>query len=343
MTTSQQNEFIQSNGGDLTPQQAAQLLEMGNGDTSTPALEQGGEPEATPEVVTKVDTPVDEGKNPTNTDPATTDPDPANTVILAKDGKHTIGYEKLVEAREGEKRWKAQAEAAQQQLADLQAEAQRRAEAGQAPTATDNQVAAAEAAIAQGTDPGLFGDFSEEAMAKGIQTLVEQKVAAQVDARVNERVKAALEPLQRKQATEAVEAHYGAIYEKHPDADSIVESKELADWIAEQPSFVRDAYSSVFETGTTGQVIELLDRFKQANGSTQAATTNTEDVKAAAKAAIASAKPPVPTSLSDFPGGRPGAGASHTEVLAAMNAHELSDAMQNMTPEQIEKFLNRRI
>lgn len=47
----------------------------------------------------------------------------------------------------------AQLEAAKQQLADLTAQAQARANAGQAPTATDTQVAAAQAAIEAGANP----------------------------------------------------------------------------------------------------------------------------------------------------------------------------------------------
>lgn len=69
--------------------------------------------------------------------------DPAKAVVLAKDGVHTIPYDRLEKARQGEQHWRAQAEAAQQQLAELQARAQARADAGQAPTKTDNMVAQA--------------------------------------------------------------------------------------------------------------------------------------------------------------------------------------------------------
>lgn len=197
-------------------------------------------------------------------------------------------------------------------------------------------MAAAQAAIDQGVDPGIFGDFSEEALAKGIATLV----ANQVEARVSK----ALEPLQAKQATDATKSHYEAIYQAHPDADSIAESKEMADWIASQPSFVRSSYEQVFTKGSTTDVIELFDRFKQATGATQqpaAAATDPEAVKAAAKAAIANAPAATPASLTDFPGGRP-AGLTKAEALAGMtDGREMLDNMANMTPEQIEDLLNR--
>jgi len=351
MTNSAQAEFIQSLNGELTPEQAAHLLEMGEGDTGA-APDIGGEPAAS-RVEGETAKPEGEASNIESTANAG-NPDagkgtateelpegltPENAVILAKDGKHTISYDKLVEARQSSQEWKARAEAAQAELEALQAKAQARADAGEAPTAVDNQVATAQAAIDAGIDPAIFGDFSEEALAKGIQTLVDQRVAA-----VMAQVDAKLSPIEQRVATDATEDHYKAIYEAHPDADSIVESKELADWIASQPSFTRAGYQAVLEGGTTQEVIELFDSFKQATGLTQAAAgqPDPESVKAAAKAAIAKATPPVPASLSDFPGGAIGPG-SRDEAMAGMTGQELLGAMENMTPEQIETYLNRQL
>ena len=338
-TNTQQHEFIQALQGDLTPEQAAQLLELGElGDTGA-MPDNGGAPDASTDAGDAGNADGDAGTNQPNTEAAAAagdaEPDPANAVVLAKDGKHTIPYDKLVQAREGERHWRAQAEAAQRQLESLEADRAARAEAGEDPTKADNQVAAAQAAIDQGVDPGIFGDFSEEALAKGIATLV----ASQVEARVSK----ALEPLQAKQAGDAIKSHYEAIYQAHPDADSIAESRELADWVASQPSFVRSSYEQVFTNGSTTDVIELFDRFKQATGATQqpAAATDPEAVKAAAKAAIANAPAATPASLTDFPGGRP-AGLTKAEALAGMtDGREMLDSMDNMTPEQIEDLLNR--
>jgi hypothetical protein len=341
MTTTH-DEFIQTHAidGKLTPLQAAQLLELPLGDTGTTLPDNGSKPLASPaEASGSAGVPANDDTNNTGALPAA-DPDPANTVILAKDGKHTIGYEKLVEAREGEKHWKAQAEAAQQELTSLREQATQRAAAGEAPTTVDNQVAAARAAIDQGVDPDIFGDFSEEALSKGIAKLVDLRVAAAVAASVDK----ALAPLQQKQAIDATSAHYQAIYDKHPDADSIAESKELADWIEAQPSFVRDGYRTVLGNGKTAEIIELFDSFKKAAGLTPGASagaTSAEDAKAAAKAAIANARPAVPASLTDIPGGRPAA-LTQFEAMGQMSGPELASAMENMTPAQIEAFLNRQ-
>ncbi|WP_295977978.1 hypothetical protein [uncultured Variovorax sp.] len=373
MTTS--NDFFQNNEitGALTPQQAAELLEIAaSGDTSF-GLDDGGAPASTTAAATPAPAPAAAGSVDTNSSAAASapaaspaaapapvaapaaapvaasaEPDASNAVVLAKDGKHTIPYEKLVQAREGEQHWRAQAEAAQRQLADLQAQAQQRADSGQAPTATDNQVAAAQAAIDKGVDPAIFGDFSEEALAKGIQTLVAQQVQQQVQEQVQAHVGKAMAPYQQQQQRSALEAHYDAIYKAHPDADSMAESAELQQWIGAQPSYMQPTLRGVLDKGTSAQIVELFNDFKKATaapaaapaaGASQAAVA---DPKAAAQAAIAAAAPAVPASLSDIPGGRADALSPH-ERLAAMDPVSMADAMQGMTPAQIDAFLNRSL
>ena len=334
--TTSDMEFDFSNiEGALTPEQAALALASGEGDTGAEP-ENGGAPEATTE---QDDTAATDGDNKATPEAEATGKDADitadNAVVLARDGKHTIPYETLVKHREGEQHWKAQAEAAQQQLAELQRQAQARADAGAAPTKTDNMVATAEAAIEAGTDAGIFGDFSEDALAKGIAKLVEQ--------RVDERVKAALEPLTTKQAKDAAEAHYDAIYTKHPDADSIAQSSEFAAWVDAQPSAVRAAYWGLFDAktgGTATEIVEVFDAFKAA--STPKTTTTAAASKAAASAAVANAKAAPPASLSSIPGARVD-GASEIDRAADMSGPDMLAATANMSPAQIEAWLDRQI
>lgn len=346
--TTQQEIFQQfATEGSLTAEQAAQLLELAEqGDTGTAS---SGEPEqgsATP-VAAPVTDAAQAGETATNeevkssTDAPQAQPeDPNNSVVLAKDGKHTISYDTLVKAREGEKHWKAQATAAQQELEALKAAAQQRSDAGIAPTATDKNVAAANAAIEAGADPELFGDFSEEALAKGIQSLVDKRLEAVLKEQLEARIAAAVTPLQQKQEASAMEAHLRTIYEKHPDADSIMESKELTDWIAAQPKYAQPGIQAVIDNGSAADIVDLLDSFKAAGKSPAAAQAPATDPKAAAQAALAKAQAPVPASLSDIPGGAAGP-ASREAALAQMNPIDMADAMASMSPEQIETFLNR--
>ena len=342
MKTSDITDFLESNevNGALSPLQAAQLLNLGSeGDTGAPALEIGGAPASTTAADTTTTDPLrPDTKTNDSAAAAPSDKTPATpAVLLAKDGVHTIPYEKLEQARQGEQHWKAQAEATQQELAALKAAAQVRADAGQAPTTQDNQVAAAQAAIEAGVDPEIFGDFSEAALAKGIQTLVEQRVNSIVTTKLND----ALAPLREQQVQSQSQAHYGAIYARHPDADSMAESQELADWVAAQPSYAQPALQAVLEGGSTAQVIELFDNFKAATKA-PAAVAPAAGLKDAARAAVAHAQPSIPSSLSDIPGGR-AVGGSVQDQLAAMDPISMANAMLGMSPDAVQAFLNRKL
>ena len=334
--------------GALTPEQAAAALAAGEGDTSA-ELENGGAPEVTTvkddaaandgDTKAKPDAAADTSKDKDAASTTTDAEDPAKAVVLARDGKHTIPYEKLMEARDGMQHWKAQAEAAQQQLAELQADKQAREAAGAAPTKTDNMVATAEAAIQAGADVGLFGDFSEAALAEGIAKLVEQKVAAQVD----ERVKAALEPLTTKQAKDAATAHYDAIYTKHPDADSIAQSNEFSAWVNAHPSAVRNAYWGLFDPKTGGSAAEIVEVFDAYKAATEKPSSQpTTDPKAVAKAVTEAVRAETPSSLTSIPGGRVD-GLSPDERMAELSGVELHYAMEGKTPEQINAWLNKQM
>ena len=337
-------EFDYSNiEGALTPEQAALALAGGEGDTGAQP-EDGGAPDAT---TAKDDAAAINGDDKAKPDAAATSKgadatteavDSAQAVVLARDGKHHIPYETLEKSRQGEQHWKAQAEAAQQQLAELQAQAQTRADAGAAPTKTDNMVATAEAAIDAGADASLFGDFSEEALAKGIEKLVAQQVEA--------RVSKALEPLTTKQAKDAAIEHYDAIYGKHPDADSIAKSTKFAAWVNAQPSAVRNAYWGLFDAktgGTAEEIVEVFDAFK-ASTAPSSTTTAAATTKAAASAAVATAKAQAepPASLSSIPGAR-AEGASVLDRAADMSGPEQLSAIQGMSPEQTRAWLDRQI
>lgn len=350
MNTQSIDDFLTQafeNGGDLTPEQAAQLLQMGDtpGDTGASASEPSNVPDVAPAQIEGQAVP--EGEKAATPDESGLTAE--NAVILAKDGKHTISYDKLVQAREAaqtaqaaQQAMAAQLEAANQKLVELQAQAQARAEAGQAPTQADTNAATAQAAIDAGVDPALFGDFSPEAMAKGVAQLVQ----AQVQARMAE-LDAKLQPIQQQTARSATEVHLSAIYSAHPDADSIVESQEFAAWKSTQPGVVRAALDAALTTGSTNDVIEVFSAFKAATG--QAAVPTATTAKAGqispaevAKAAIARAAAPMPASISDIPGGRAGP-TNVLEAMENMNGPEMLSAMNAMTPEQIDAYLNAQI
>lgn len=327
--------------GPLSPEQAAALMALAEqGDTAATAAEHGGAPDATTATGDEQTTAASTAQAATTTDDGVTTIDPDKAVVLAKDGVHHIPYATLEKTRQDVQHWKAQAEAAQRELESQQQQAAERAAAGQAPTQQDRMVAAAEAAIESGeADASLFGDFSEEALAAGIARLVQQRVAAEVGE--------ALKPLREQQAQaqqqrelSAAEAHNAAIYDAHPDADSIAQSQQFDAWIKSRPSYEQAGIRHVLAEGETGQVIELFGQYKAAAGIATPGSAKADDVTAAARAAAAAARAPVPETLSAIPGARAGATSVHDQ-MDAMEPTNLAHAMEGMTPAQIEAFLNR--
>jgi hypothetical protein len=322
MTT--QAEFFQTHAVDgvLDDKLMAQMLNLPEGDSGEPPP-QGGQPEPTP-APTPAPAPVEPTPEPT---PAPT-PEP---VILAKDGVHTIGYEKLVEAREEARLAKARADALEAENATLKSTAPPPPAATPAPTS----------APAPAEDKPDFGDFSDEALAKGIEKLVEQRVAARVEAAVAE----AVTPFQKRAAEDATTSHFTRIYSAHPNMDSMLESTEFKGWLEGQPSLVRSAYATALDKGTADQVIEVFDSFAKATGKTQAppppAPAKPADVAAAAKAAVDAAAAKPPASLTDIPGSM----AVHDEAAAMleMSPEALLRKFEGKTPEQIEALMRKAL
>lgn len=303
-----QTEFYEANAvdGNLSDAQMMQMLNLPEGDSakaqvSVPAAE------APPVPVTPVEV-------------KTVEPEP-KPVILAKDGVHTIDYEKLVEAREAEKHWK-------QVALDAQAQLEAKKEAPAAPPV--------EKPVAEDAD--LFGDFSEEAIAKGVKKIVADTTAAlkvDFDAKLN----AVIAPLQAKQAQTAEETHFATIEAVHPDVESVAQSAEFREWIDKQPSFVRDGYKAVISQGTAEQVIEALNTYKAANVKL-APTPAKVSVEAAAQAAIAKAKEAPPMSLSEIPAGS-NVTTDEAAAMMEMTSTGLMSKFEGKTPEQINALMNR--
>lgn len=287
-----------------------------------------------------------EAGNPANNTPASaagaqaTQDDEKPAPIASKSGEYTIPYEKLTSARTERDQYKAEAAQLREQLATLtaaqasnfaaaQQQAQTRADAGQAPTKADSNLAVAQAATAQGVDIALFGDFSEEAIAKGVAQLVEQRASALVDAKLN----AALAPMREREAMDAVSTHRQAIYDAHPDADEVYESSEFKAWMDKQPSYVKDAIEHTLEKGSAQQVVEVFSTFKGANSKGSPAD--------AVSKALAKAQQQPPMSLSDLPGAA-ASGNGDAERVAALagDPAALLDFMAGLSPEKQTRLMN---
>lgn len=355
MTTSHES-FYSSIDGALTPEQAAQALALAESGDTGDKPEPGGEPATTAVPDDKgaldADTTSEQQAAPAagGTEGAKAVPEAEqtadNTVVLARDGKHTISFDEVLKIRKQRDEAQATADNAQQQLAALQAEAQARADAGQAPTKTDTMAAQAQAAIDAGADADLFGDFSEAGLRDGLLKLHQQsreQLRNELRAELQEELKKELQPLREQQSKSSSDAHLDAIYTAHPNADSIVESAEFKAWVDSQPSVVRNAYWGLFDAktgGTSAEIVEVFDAYKAATE--KPSSQPAADLKAAAKAATEAVRADPPSSLSSIPGGRVD-GLSPDERMAELSGVDLHYAMEGKTPEQITAWLNKQM
>lgn len=267
--------------------------------------------------------------------------------ISSKSGAYTIPFSELEKARERAKAFASENELLKAQLAQLsaaqaanlaqaQAQAQDRADAGQGATRQDANLAAAQQAVAQGVDPAVFGDFSEEGIARGVETLVDKRV----DERVEQRVQQAIAPLlQERQAVAqraAASEHLNAIYAAHSDADEVAQSAEFAKWRENLPSFARNAIDHVMANGETPEVIEVFNAFKSSFKPALAPAGS----KVQQALAQASNKPRVPISLSEMTGQTPGNNPAEQVAALAGNPEAILAHMDSMTPAQFEKLMN---
>lgn len=329
MSTEQEiNEQIE-NAGKLDPNLAAALLEMEdaklNGET-VPVAELGNEPGITQEQV----------ENPKAAQaPSDDEMNAKNAVVMAKDGIHTIPFEKLAEARDEAKEWRQRFEEQQAHIAAMQQAQPNQA----APAVAEGNLQTAQALIeASGNDADvieLFGDFSEQAIAKAVNTLVQQQLSTQVDAIVNQRLG---EINQQQQTLTAQEQHFQTISDTHPDWTSVVESSEFDTWLKKQPSYVQDGIDQVFKGGTAQQVNQVLSDYKTQNN--LVVNDPVASIKEAAKQAVNNARSQVPHSLSDLPAGSPTA-VSREERLSNLNGAELVEEMGSWTQEQIDAYTLR--
>lgn len=69
-----------------------------------------------------------------------------------------------------------------------------------------------------------------------------------------------LAPLQQSTQKAEVNSHLGAIRAAHPDLDSILD--KVPAWIESQPAILRPQFQSIYEKGSAGEVVEMLNMYK---------------------------------------------------------------------------------
>ena len=185
--------------------------------------------------------------------------------------------------------------------------------------------------MTEGVDLALFGDFSEEDLAKGVAELNRRAMEA-VRAELHDTIRRELAPLRAQEAKTATTSHYDAIYAAHKDADEIVESAEFAAWRDNLPAFAKAGVEHALTKGAAKDVIEVFDAFR---------ATKPQQPSTARPAPEAPVRR-VPNSLSEVPGAAPMDETQQT-LAAAGNTSALLDRMAAMSQEQRDALLDNLI
>jgi len=305
----------------------AQQEAVFNGET----IETGDTSEANEEPVeTESTSDTKAGEEVSETPPAESDnTNETELTLLAKDGKNTIPYSQLEEARARVLELEGFSGQQTKMIEDLQAAKIQDEETG--------GTGAQEAVIEE-----YEGDYPEiaEEMKPYIQKMIDDGVKAGVEAveqRFNERVA----PLQETTQEAANKTREDAILAAHPDAIDVYQSQELKDWIAAQPSFVQEQYSSVLQASTAEQMNELFSAYKDAtNFGTK--EPEAESITDKAKGIIAKTEKKPPASLSDIPASTAGT-LDESEAMLEMTPSQLESKFDGKSSEQIMALMSKLV
>lgn len=350
MDAVEMEKFYEENAvdGELPPEKTEELLQAalgGDVDTATSGETESGEA-PDPAAAAKDEAPPEAKPEPEQEAKPETEP-----VIVAKDGRNTIPYSELADAREAAQNERSQREALERELAALKAkyEGGGDAEAGEAEEAEGAAGEEDNAEIAK-----LREDWPEVVVpVEGLLAKQQARIRA-LEEQIARMAPTTEQLEQERQWTE----HVKAITTAHPDLQEIVNSKEFTAWREAQPGFMRQIFEHVIQQGTADQVIELLDGFKHSHpnwgnspspdgqpprgGGQSAAASDNAARQAAVKAARerAANSGAVPRSLTDIPGGE-AAPTDSTEAFMQKSAEAQLASMMNMTPEKREELLRR--
>lgn len=316
-TTEQFFEDNKQEDGTLSPEAMAALLlgDDTNGETLNTIKEDGEQPAPV----------VEDDDEPVDPEPEPVVPEEEKPVIMAKDGIHTIEYEKLEEAREERKLYKQEAESLKGENASLQETIDALTAAEEDPTDdTATQEAVEALTNLQEQDPDVY---------KAVQAMLEAKdqTFAEKLADLEDRFAKVIEPIQQSTEETFEDRHFDAVTDVHEDLHEImVEGGPVDEWVAKQPVFMQTAMNEVITNGDAQEVIDLVNQYKDSLPVEPSVEIPEPDIAAKAAEAVEAVKQnkSVPNSLSAVPAGTK---AHHDENEALLN-------MSNQN--QLAKFSN---
>lgn len=249
--------------------------------------------------------------------------------LMAKDGKNTIPYSQLTEARERGDQLEHLASEQKILIEQLQA-AQKKDELEGTTEAQDALIEEYEGnypEIAEEMKP-LFEKMVAEGISKaleGLESKFDEKVA----------------PLKQTQDEDANKVRHNAIIAEHPDGVELYHDPKLKEWIDGHTPAIRNAYNSIMEASTAEDMNGLFSAYKDANGLNKPAETTVEkSTTEKAKEIIAKTKDKSPVSMTEIPSTVP-VENNEVEVAQNMSQAQMAKHLEGKTPEQINAWMNK--
>lgn len=298
------------------------------GDTTSTDIPSGEENSETPAAVAQVGTEEGEQGDATGDDP----------VIVAKDGKHTIPYQELLDARETAKQLEQQIKEQGEQLAKLQ----QSAEAAPVPvvvkaTETPPAMVDIDALERAAGEAWIEGDAD-----KAVD--LRRQINAELMRRAEENVQSAIEQ-KTAQNTEAglFSTTVTKSLERYPFLDAKAETanpEAIKEVVEFRDVYIAQGFAS--HEALAKAVAKIGPFYEKPPAAEVTKPTPEADAATLAAAAIAQIKQKVPISLSEVPAGST-APHDEAEAIREMSGLSLMNKFHGKTPDQIMELMSRVI
>ena len=255
----------------------------------------------------------------------------ADPVLLAKDGKHTIPFEELTSARARAAELEQLAKQQSELIESLKGQKQAVQEEQKPEPATDSKIDALEQEYA---DKLYEGNTAEAAaIRKQINAAILEQARGSVRAEIKQESDANQQERSINEAADKAAKDYPFLDSNSKEANP----EAISDVIAMRDGLIARGVSPSDAIALAAAKVAKI----YAPAPTQDEPKNTlAEAKKAADAAIAKAKPKVPTSLSEVPA----AGkvvTDEVEAIRDMSDRNLMQMLEGKTPKQINEIMSR--
>lgn len=257
----------------------------------------------------------------------------ADPVLLAKDGKHTIPFEELTSARARAAELEQLAKQQSELIESLKGQKQAVQEEQKPEPATDSKIDALEQEYANKLYEGNTAEAA--AIRKQINAAILEQARGSVRAEIKQESDANQQERSINEAADKAAKDYPFLDSNSKEANP----EAISDVIAMRDGLIAQGIAP--DKAIAQAAAKVAKIYAPVPAPTQDEPKNTlAEAKKAADAAIAKAKPKVPTSLSEVPA----AGkvvTDEVEAIRDMSDRNLMQMLEGKTPKQINEIMSR--